>query len=619
MNNIKWRRGFTAAVSALAAAAAPLALPAQEPLSKEITIERDIVPEVRAARRLNVYPKALAQTPRTVTLQAHDLTETSEIPAMIATLDAATTSAAAPLTPFRGYLDAGIFIPFPTAGISAGYGIVSTPDTRLDVWGQFNCESYKRATRTFAYPEFPGDPEFSIDNSRKHRSAITSGRIGLDFSHSFTSKGTLTASTSAGLSSFSETDYYSGDDFENQQKTKQGTFGWNLDALWKGDAADGLRYFIGAGADLFNFTRNLEPEFIVGDGPNNMSPRKAVHETAWNISAGISQAINENSRAGVSIAAGFNRFNHWRDGNALLASKMSDDNSFYWDNLRNGADAKGKSVGVITLSPYYRLDSGILSMKLGVNLQGSVNSGRFLHLSPDVNIALNPAAGFGIWLRADGGEHINSMRSLWDYSRFVSPLLTYHTSSVPVKGELGMRFGPFKGFWIALDLGYAVADNWLMPVWGSLERDALSFQAADLRAWRFGGTLHYDYGTLVSAQIAFHTTAGGDGMKSAWLEWRDRERSRLEASVSVRPTEKLTFDLGYQLAMKRKMAIVNRIESIDAPLGDKSNLSFGAAYRFTNAFSVFVRGENLLNADNWLTPEFAGIGVTGLAGVTFKF
>ncbi|MDE6528963.1 MAG: hypothetical protein K2L78_07950, partial [Muribaculaceae bacterium] len=36
----------------------------QEQLSKEITVEREIVPEVRAASRLNLYPRAIAYKPQ---------------------------------------------------------------------------------------------------------------------------------------------------------------------------------------------------------------------------------------------------------------------------------------------------------------------------------------------------------------------------------------------------------------------------------------------------------------------------------------------------------------------------------------------------------------------------
>lgn len=624
MNDMKGRWGKTAAMAALIAAASPSALLAQEQLSKEITIERDIVPEVRAAKRLNVFPAAITQTPRTVTLQAHDITETTDIPAMIATLDAAPTSAAAPRTPYRGYVDAGGFFPGNIADISAGYAIISDQATRLNVWGQFNTDSYRRDSRHCFFAPSPITGEVTAEDGYKHRATMTSGRLGVDFGHIFDGYGTLSASTSFGFASFTDTRYkYTVPDTEWTDKTKQGTLDWNLDLLWKGNTASGLRYFIGAGTGLFNFTKNLPPEEIDGSAHYfDLSPRKAVHETSWNLSAGISQDINDVSRAGVELSAEFDSFNHWRDGNLIVTSSVLDDqttgNTPYWDDIMYGASAKGKTLGVITFKPYYRLQSGCVTLKAGVNLEGSVNSGRFLHISPDVTLAVNPASGFGAWLKAEGGEHINSARSLWTYSRYANPLYTYRTSSVPLKGEFGLRFGPVKGLWLALDLGYACADNWLLPVWNALGMQSVTFREADLRAWKFGGTLHYDYGTIVSAEVAFHTTAG-NGVKGSWLEWRDRERSRLDAAVSVRPIERLTLDLGYRMSLKRNMLMGSDDGFRDISLGDKSNLSVGAAYRITGACSVFARVENLLNDKNWVTPDIPGIGVTGLVGVALKF
>ena len=115
------------------AVVAPAFGAAQEQLSKEITVEREIVPEVRAASRLDLYPRQIAFPHESRSLDISDRSVRGEINPGIAMLEPAATEAAAPPTPYRGYLDAGYF-PAANASLSAGYAIVSDAATRLGAW-----------------------------------------------------------------------------------------------------------------------------------------------------------------------------------------------------------------------------------------------------------------------------------------------------------------------------------------------------------------------------------------------------------------------------------------------------------------------------------------------------
>ena len=96
---------------------------AQEQLSKEITIEREIVPEVRAASRLNVYPRALSFKPQVKSLLISDFTEAAQSDPTISLYEPANTSPAAMPTPWSGYLDAGYF-PAANEGVSPSSSII---------------------------------------------------------------------------------------------------------------------------------------------------------------------------------------------------------------------------------------------------------------------------------------------------------------------------------------------------------------------------------------------------------------------------------------------------------------------------------------------------------------
>jgi outer membrane cobalamin receptor len=54
-------------------------------------------------------------------------------------------------------------------------------------------------------------------------------------------------------------------------------------------------------------------------------------------------------------------------------------------------------------------------------------------------------------------------------------------------------------------------------------------------------------------------------------------------------------------------------------LGNASSLNIGALYRITDAFSAFVKVENVLSKHWLITTEFENQGIHGLFGVTYKF
>ena len=114
----------------------------EEQLSKEITVEREIVPEVRAASRLNLYPRAIPYKPQGKSLNLSEPENTVPVPATITTLEPAATEPAVEPAPWRGYVNAGYF-PAANAALSAGYAIVADEMTGLNAWLQLNNTSYK--------------------------------------------------------------------------------------------------------------------------------------------------------------------------------------------------------------------------------------------------------------------------------------------------------------------------------------------------------------------------------------------------------------------------------------------------------------------------------------------
>ncbi len=582
--------------------AASFTAAAQDQLNKEITIEREIVPEVRAAQRPAVFPGQLSFRTEATTLPPHTYTAASRINPEIATLQPTHTQPANPLTPYRGYIDLGYF---PTAdiGVSAGYAPVSTETTGLNLWAQFNNNHYKSSPLN-------GMPKGSFSHLK--------GTIGVGFAHRFGTAGTLSLNTDVAFASFnqpwsvieksayeSETPAY---DTEAPEVKKQSTFGWNFGAQWEGTASNSLTYHIGAGFNLFNFSKGMEL-----DEEETIAP---VHQTGFNLSLGVNEKLGEESSVGLDIDGQFLHYNHFISG---LDAAAVEENPEVW------LAAPGKTPGIATLNPYYRFGNSTASVKVGALVQFTFNSGKKFHIAPDVLLGINPAAGFGASLRVSGGEKLNSLQELSDFSPYISQMMAYGASHRPITADLALRFGPLSGASITLDLGYAAANDWLLPMAVS---NQLLFAPTDLRAMKAGATARWSYKKLLVAEASFATVFGNEERRT-WIEWRDRARHVASAAVTVNPIDRLSVNLSYELRMKRSMPVAG-IFATDGPesdteapqcfnLKDISNLNVGATYRITPALTAFANFDNLLNRRTYLMPLVPARGFSGLFGIGYKF
>lgn len=560
-------------------------------------MEREIVPEVRAASRLNLYPRAIPYKPQGKELVLSEPDNVVEMPAAIAALEPAHTEDAVGLTPWRGYVDAGYF-PVSNAVLSAGYAILSDAVTKLNVWGQLNNKSYK------------GSPSAGFAKETFDRLA---GHAGIDFSHSFKGGGNLQVSTGIGFSSFGQPWSIIAKSIEGEGSTEtQNVLEWGVAAMWQGRGTNSLDYHIGAGVDIFNFSKGLpagvdfdgllpgeEAEGVPHEIGNHTIP--AVHQTGFDIDLGVKQRINGESEAGVDVTADFLSYNHFQGEG-------------------------GKTIGVAAVKPYYSFGNSVVTLKAGLRMDLTINSGKALHVAPDVLLGVNPASGFGAWVRLGGGEKMNSLRTLFDFSPYISQIMAYGTSNIPVTGDLGLRFGPVHGVSLTLGMAYAAANNWLLP---AMTEGQLLFRSHDLRAWKASAKLHWEFRKMLSVDASFETTMG-DGDKEVWMQWRDRARHRIAAALSIRPIEKLTVDVSYEMHMKRRMPMLwgynvvagnadDDNSSVSVGMNDVNDLGIGAAYSVTDAFTVFARAENLFDTKTYLLPMVPEQGVTGLVGVAYKF
>jgi len=197
-------------------------------------------------------------------------------------------------------------------------------------------------------------------------------------------------------------------------------------------------------------------------------------------------------------------------------------------------------------------------------------------------------------------------------------------SNVPVDASLKFTVGPVAGVSLKLFGGYSMANDWLMP---SQSRPSLAnvgvnilnpyyslFVPYDIKGWLLGAGIGYRWRDIVdfeaTAQMAPQATDKG------YYRWLDRARYVADASVKVHPVDNLDLELGYEFRGGRKLY---NYAGAERKLGNKSDLSLGAAYRISPQLSVWLRGENLLNHHYDLLLSLPAQGIKGLVGVSYKF
>ncbi|MDE5554432.1 MAG: hypothetical protein K2J10_04535 [Muribaculaceae bacterium] len=554
-------------------------------LKTEITVDRTIVPVEREATRLGSLTPQLLSSPVTMRrLSLADYTDPAAITRSASTLNPAAYADTFALSPYRGYASLGYFPVF-NLGASAGYKFIDNSRTRLGAWLQYDGYSYK------PYDEKVSDGKYT-------NNAITVGASLAQRVGSQSSVGARIGYTygSVGLPS----------NFENNSQNAN-IFDADL-SWWSRTRLIGYRLI--AGFSHFGYGKdNYFDKTIFSDIPNRALTVKAASENRFNFNGGLAFfGSSVSPRGGIDVSADFVSR---KNGIELTP-----------ENYQPISDG---TLGIMSLTPYFTFHNGRMHGRVGVKVDLSVGGeGKKFHVAPDVMLDWNVTNQFAIYAKISGGEHLNTLRSLYDYCPFVGGVWQYQRSNVPVTADLGFNIGPFTGFSAKIFGGYAKANNWLMPQFSLLGMTSSStsgpiieqtnYGAYNLEGWHAGVGLSYDWRSKVKAELTAET-ASNDTEKAYYL-WRDRAKYVINASVEVRPISALKIGVGYELRTDRHN-YMNGVTPIE--LKSLSNLTLGASYEISNQLTVFARGENLLNRHYNLVTDIQAQGLKGLLGLSYKF
>jgi hypothetical protein len=588
---------YISLISAAVAASAPLA--SAQDLKKDVVIERDVEPAVRAATRLStVSPSIYAPTVEKRKLLLSEYAGTGKLNCKLPLLEPAAYADTFAVSPYRGYAGIGYFPGF-NLGASAGYRFINTPATRLGAWLQYDGNSYN-SKRDIVTPS--GIEGYTKDKLTRHTFNIGAdfeqesryGTLGLDFgyAHNYVTQPNVA------------------EDFKQNTNKIDFAIGWNAKSR-------NLPWHLGISLDYFGFTKAMPEDAIV---PGKTYETKAANEFIFGINGGIDKRFGESS-IGVDLDARFQNLNNMSSLVPLWDDADYSPSAVYTNYLGK------KTLGITSLTPHYTYNNGTFSANLGVKVDISTgNNYGGVYFSPDVKLVYAPTSQVAVYAKVDGGKELTELSELFDDSQFMSSAFTYERGKVPYDAKLGINVGPAAGFTGELWVGYSKASNWYMP---ASYQGTEFFMAGSVKGFRYGARLGWQYNDIVKIFAQAEGAQSGEG--KGYYKWRDNAKWAIDAGITVTPIKPLDVTVDWNLRTSRYLyevePAVTFLGSIPFgywqaekfSLGNANSLNIKALYRINDAWSAFVNVENLLCKHWLLTTEFESQGIHGLFGVTYKF
>lgn len=581
--------------AAMIACAAPAAF-AQEDLKQEITVKHHEEVKPTDAVKLNVSPTVTMPPLSTSKLNYGMRQIAVGVPASISSLAPAAYADTIYRSPFRGYAGIG-YLPAFNLGASAGYKFVDNDRLRVNGWMQYDGTSYRGDM-----PWYDENVSGSLKSMRVRRNTFSVGGalhsavgrdsyldLGLDYI--FARFNTLTTRENTG----------------EQITRNQNVHRFNAQGLWT--MTTGIwNCGIGLGYGHFGYGNPLYVDFHPGmpdrpgvpaqpvDQTGAMNPARENKVTAR---AFASAKVWGAEATGMELKVSYLNYGHH--------SELAYDDFMPSPVLRHfGSD----SHALLSLRPYYRTNWKHIVLDLGVNLDFTFNNGKVFHISPAAQATWKPSNFVTVYVKAKGGEQQNTLGSLFDVTYYGAPMFAYNNSHVMLDGEVGVTVGLFRGFYTELSAGYAIANDWLMPALIPDTRNLTYFEPVNMKGYKFHAALGYKYRNWIDASVSFDMAP--QKYNRGYYLWRDRAKYVATAKARITPIEPLDIIISWNYRAKRNM--MNYLK-----LGNVNSLNIGATYRITTQWSAFANVENVTGHRYSLIGGIPSQGVTGLAGVTYKF
>ncbi|MCM1293692.1 MAG: hypothetical protein NC230_08965 [Bacteroides sp.] len=574
-----------------------LSIAAQD-LHKEVEIQYQETPTLRPLSKLPLDPTIVINREQTRPMNYSTASPAVTLPSAITRLEPVGYADTIYTSPCRGYAALG-FMPTFNLAASAGYKIFDNDHTRLNAWLQYDGTAYRGKSNIAE-----GSEPFSTYLRRNtatiganlhqavgHESFIDAG---IDYTFARFNVPLLgnTLTTPWGAEIPMGYDSY----YQNVHR-------FNLSALWTMRHRD-LNFGIGAAYSRFAPVNSPAIECTNPEFNNDLRPDPS-RENVFRVNAFATTRQENEHAAGILLDFSYQNFtNSAAFGDQIPLPLLTQYGSVHHS--------------MLSVKPFYKFRIDNFLIDLGVKLDVTFNAGKTFHIAPDAQATWLPGDFVKVYIRATGGQHRNTLASLYDINPYALPVNAWRNSQLAADLEAGVTVGAWKGLFAEISFNYAIANDWLMPAITGLYSD---FTPINLKGYRLRGAIGYSYRDIASIKASYEMMP--QKVDRGYYPEADRAKQVVSLDLEVHPISDLDFNIGWQYRGHRATTVLFNDGALTAPaltpLRSVNNLHAGATYRITPQWSVFLQGENLLNRHHYLVGGLPAQGITGLAGATYKF
>lgn len=578
------------------------ALQAQE-LKKDVEIRYQETPELRNMTKLQVDPTISLPAVTSTTLPYSTGGVDITIPSSITTLEPAPYADTIYTSPYRGYAAIG-FMPRFNLGASAGYKFLDTDRTRLNGWLQYDGTAYRGVSDYAA--------QGSETTPTSHIIRRNTATVGVNLHQAAGKESFIDFGADYTFARFNN---HLVDRWVNQNINRL-----NLSGQWFMTHGK-MSYGIGAAFSRFAPTNSWGYSCLDGDLESSVQQPEAhqapaTRESRYDFAGFISAGLTAGSSLSFNVQYSHQGYNHnsipFIEMPAMLEHLATPDHS------------------TLRIAPAYRLHKGQIDLNLGLNLDLTFNQGKTVHIAPAAQATWTPGDIVKVYIKANGGQYLNTLSSLYERSPYPVPFGAWRNSQVALDAEVGVTVGSWKGFFAELSVSYARANDWLMAINTTDPTNlATTYAPVDMIGYKLHAALGYNFRNIVSLKGSIDMAP--QDYDRGYYQWADRAKMVANVDLTIHPIKNLDLNIGWEYRGKRAVSYLERYTVVPdaAPvyitatdlssLGSVSNLKAGALYHISDRWSVFLTGDNLLGHDYYLIGNIPGQGRTGLAGVTYKF